>query len=82
MNIKLLKEKVKRIVLHREFMSDKELRLRGMTLGEGCVICTNKLDLGHAFLIQIGNNTTLSDCRILAHDASTKKALGYSKVGG
>lgn len=82
MNFELLKEKARRIIHHREFMSDKELRLRGLTLGENCVVSTNKIDLGHAFLITIGDNTTLSDCRILAHDASTKNRLGYSKVGG
>lgn len=39
------------------------------------------IDYGHAFLITIGNNVTVSNAAILAHDASTKIALGYSKVG-
>lgn len=39
------------------------------------------IDRGHIFLLTIGNNVTLSDCRILLHDASTKKILGYARVG-
>lgn len=37
--------------------------------------------MGHAFLLTIGNNVTISDARILLHDASTKMALKYSRVG-
>jgi maltose O-acetyltransferase len=81
MNIPLLKEKISRILQHKEFMTTNELRLRGVNIGENCVISTNKIDLGHGFLISIGDNTTLSDCRILTHDASTKRFLGYSRVG-
>lgn len=55
----------------------------GMTIGEnfqmekGC-----SLDAPFAWLISIGNNVTLaSRVYILAHDASTKKFLNYSKIG-
>jgi len=40
-----------------------------------------EIDRGHAFLLTIGDDVTLSACRILLHDASTKRALGYSRVG-
>lgn len=56
---------------------------RGMKVGEhfnrqqGCYI-----DPTHCFLIEIGNNVTLSiRVTLMAHDASTKKILGYTKIG-
>lgn len=40
------------------------------------------LDPGHCWLIKIGDNVTLAPrVHILAHDASTKKFLGYTKIG-
>lgn len=55
----------------------------GMKLGKnfqmekGC-----QLDTPFAWLIKIGNNVTLaSKVYILAHDASTKKHIGYTKIG-
>lgn len=43
----------------------------------GCLI-----DYSHCWLITIGNNVTLAhNVHILAHDASTKRYLGYSKIG-
>lgn len=38
-------------------------------------------DNGHPWLISIGDNVTLTNCRILTHDGTTKKALGHSKIG-
>ncbi|NLO85871.1 MAG: acyltransferase [Clostridiales bacterium] len=58
-----------------------ELKKHGATVGENCYLYTNKIDLPHAHLIQIGNHVTISDARLLAHDASTKRALGYTRVG-
>lgn len=53
-----------------------------MTVGDNCSIY-GLVDAGHEYLVSIGNNVTLaSTCRLLTHDASTKKMLGYSKVGG
>lgn len=45
------------------------------------MIWSNKIDKGHAFLLEIGDRVTISDARILLHDASTKRFLGYSRVG-
>lgn len=57
---------------------------KGLIIGEnvfinfGCII-----DESFCWLISIGNNVTLApNVHILAHDASTKKALGYTKMGG
>jgi maltose O-acetyltransferase len=56
---------------------------RGMKVGkdfvreQGCYI-----DPTHCFLIQIGDNVTFSiRVTLLAHDASTKKILGFTKIG-
>lgn len=44
---------------------------------QGCII-----DYSHCWLISIGNNVTLAPrVHILAHDASTKEYLGYTKIG-
>lgn len=59
----------------------KKLRKRGAVIGENCDIY-GTVDNGHEFLITLGNNVTLaSGSRLIAHDGSTKKVLGYSKVG-
>ena len=40
------------------------------------------LDPGHCWLIEIGNNVTMAPrVHILAHDASTKTFLNYTKIG-
>ena len=61
--------------------SRKRLCDAGVIIGSNVYIGTRKIDLTHGFLLEIGDNVTLSDCRILLHDASTKMYLGYSKVG-
>lgn len=61
--------------------SIESLRKRGVTVGSNCHIY-GKIDNGHGFLITIGNNVSLaSGCVILTHDGSTKKIVGYSRVG-
>lgn len=59
------------------------LKKRGMKVGknfnrqQGCFI-----DPTHCYLISIGNNVTFSiRVSLLAHDASTKNCLGYTKIG-
>lgn len=61
----------------------KTLVKRGLKVGsgfnrqQGCYI-----DPTHCFLIEIGDNVTFSiRVTLLAHDASTKKILGYTKIG-
>lgn len=50
-------------------------------MGRNCHVY-GSIDHGHEFLISLGDNVTLaSGSRLLAHDGSTKKLLGYSKVG-
>lgn len=60
-----------------------DLKKQGLTVGrnfsmqKGCII-----DGSHCWLIEIGDNVALAPrVHILAHDASTKLALGYTKIG-
>lgn len=75
-----LKQKIARL-LRMGPLSVEELRARGAAIGENVYIGTRKIDMGHAFLIEIGNRVTISDARILTHDGSTKRELGRSRVG-
>lgn len=56
---------------------------RGLKLGNNVeIIELFFLDPSHCFLISIGDNCTLGpNVRLIAHDASTKKILGYTKIG-
>lgn len=50
---------------------------RGFNRQQGCII-----DPHHCWLIEIGDNVTLAPrVHILAHDASTKRHLNYTKIG-
>ena len=55
----------------------------GLTIGEDVFInfgCT--IDRSCCWLVTIGNRVTLApNVHILAHDASTKRELGYTKIG-
>ena len=70
------------MLLNREIPTEILVK-RGLNVGknfnrqQGCFI-----DPSHCFLITIGNNVTMSiRVTLLAHDASTKKLLGYTKIG-
>lgn len=67
----------------RGVMDVPSLVKKGLMIGEnvfinfGCII-----DESFCWLIKIGNNVTLApNVHILAHDASTKKMIGYTKMG-
>ena len=53
----------------------------GATIGNDVDIIDASIDMISPYLIKIGNNVTITNCRILTHDGSTKKFLGYTKVG-
>lgn len=59
------------------------LKENGLKIGNNChVMGECIIDPGHCWLIEIGNNVTLAPrVHILAHDASTKRQLGYTMIG-
>jgi len=61
----------------------KNLEKKGLKLGNNVdIIGPFFIDPSHCYLISIGNNCTLCpNVRLIAHDASTKKILGYTKIG-
>lgn len=89
--MKKLRDKIREIILKLLYIfpfrisvcSDlKLLKKRGLSVGknfqmmQGCII-----DDSHCFLITIGDDVTLApNVHILAHDASTKNALGYTVI--
>lgn len=80
MNIKLFFKKIIRKI-RGGVPSVDELRSRGVAIGTNCHIY-GSIDDGHEWLASIGNNVTLaSGSKILTHDGSTKKIVGYSRVG-
>lgn len=55
----------------------------GLKIGKNVDIVSDYFfDPSHCFLISIGDNCTLApNVKLIAHDASTKKILGYTKIG-
>lgn len=58
----------------------KQLRKRGAIIGENVSLLATSIDVNTAFLIEIGDNTTITNATVLAHDGSTKKYLGYTRI--
>lgn len=57
-----------------------QLRRRGAIIGKNVHLMSSVIDKYTAFLIEIGDNVTITNAIVLAHDASTKKTLGYTKI--
>lgn len=76
---------IKRII--RLFRNRKQedlisvLRKKGVEIGDNVDIIDSYIDGCHGRLITIGNNVTITGARVLAHDASMKKFIGYTKIG-
>lgn len=68
--------------LRSEISTDDLIKL-GLTVGKNFSRQEKTLiDQSHCWLITIGDDVTLAPrVHILAHDASTKKALGYTRLG-
>lgn len=68
--------------LTKEDLTVKACINLGMKVGDGChglSACT--IDYAHCWLIEIGNNVTFApQVYLLAHDASTKRYLDYTKI--
>jgi len=61
----------------------KRLKKRGLITGHNFNMQKQVIiDPSHAWLIEIGNNVTLSPrVHLLAHDASTKMHMNYTRIG-
>lgn len=59
----------------------EDYRKRGVKIGENVELIECQIDYGHGYLLEIGNNCTITHTTILTHDGSTKMHLGYSRVG-
>ncbi|WP_195986765.1 acyltransferase [Clostridium sp. D53t1_180928_C8] len=57
------------------------LKEKGLKYGNNFNLINSHIDYGHAWLVEIGDDVTITHSSILAHDASMKKSLGKSKVG-
>ena len=57
------------------------LKERGLIYGDNFNFFNSHIDYGHCWLIEIGNDVTITNSTILAHDASTKLHFGKSKIG-
>lgn len=53
----------------------------GGHVGNHFDLINSSIDLIFPYLISIGDNVTLSGVKILTHDATLKKSIGYTKVG-
>lgn len=73
----------KKLILRlRGQASTEDLISRGMKVGKYFSKRNNcRIDATHAYMITIGDHVTLADgVVILAHDASTKMHLGYTRI--
>lgn len=57
------------------------IRTGGGVVGDNVDIIASSIDMGEPYLIKIGSNVTITGVKILTHDASLKKTVGYSKTG-
>ncbi|MBC5630265.1 acyltransferase [Clostridium sp. NSJ-6] len=76
-----IRARVRKRILEEIWLEDYVKR--GMKIGENCSIQPRCIfDYSHCNLITIGDNVTIApQAYLLAHDASTKRDLGYTKVG-
>lgn len=75
---------LRKYILKIDDRSQLEIAIEnGLKIGEDCHIMGECIiDPGHCWLIEIGNRVTLAPrVHVLAHDASTKRLLGYTLIG-
>lgn len=79
--INFLRARIKKYLLEEIWLEDY-IKM-GMTIGGNCSIQPGVVfDYSHCWLIKIGNNVTIApQAYLLAHDASTKNLINYTKVG-
>lgn len=62
-------------------MTKQNLLAHGATIGSNVDIILSNIEERNAKFIKIGDNVTITNATVLTHDASTKKSLGYTKLG-
>ena len=75
---------LRRHLLHIDDRSQLSIAIEnGLSIGKDCSIMGEVIiDPGHCWLIEIGDRVTLAPrVHLLAHDASTKRELGYAVIG-
>lgn len=79
----LIRKKYYSILREKKRSYLRKLERNGLRLGRNvAIVDTFFFDPSHCFLISIGDNCTLAPgVRLIAHDASTKQFLGYTKIG-
>lgn len=83
----MLKRIKKSIMIKLGKISPEELTVQackemGMKVGKNCHgLAASTIDVAHCWLIEIGDNVTFApQVYLLAHDASTKRYLDYTKI--
>lgn len=83
----MLKRIKKTLMIKLGRVSPEELTVQacvdmGMKVGRNCHgLAASTIDVAHCWLIEIGNNVTFApQVYLLAHDASTKRYLDYTKI--
>ena len=86
--IKFAGKILRRILNASELSEDKKseilidrIRNKGGIVGNNVDIISSSIDMGEPYLLSKGSNVTITGVKILTHDASTYKQLGYTKVG-
>lgn len=77
-------EGIKMIGVLRKILNGRKLsklKKRGLKVGKNFNMFNCNVDYSYCFLIEIGDDVTLSHSTILAHDASTKIFLGKTRIG-
>jgi len=79
----LLRKKYSELIILKRQYHLNSLISRGLKIGRNVKLVDKYFfDPSHCYLISIGDNCTICpDVRLIAHDASTKAFLGYTKLG-
>lgn len=75
---------IKKHIFKIDLRSNYEIAVsRGMKVGKNPSIQDGvSFDVSHCWLIELGDNVTIApNVTLLAHDASTKRVLGYTVIG-
>ncbi|MFO0754202.1 MAG: hypothetical protein U0411_12875 [Thermodesulfovibrionales bacterium] len=81
--VSLIRKAVRFLQKTKHRMYIRDLVKKGLLLGKDVAFVEDIfLDPSHCFLISIGDHCTLCPrVRLIAHDASPKRLLGYTKIG-